>query len=298
MEKDFISINQGKNSWKRYILSFFVMLAFLFIGSIVSVYLTEKHVVEDKDESTYFDNVTMEAVNLDSIYSFVYLNMTYIVWIIGIFLAIRLIHKRSFKSLITPYNGVNWKRIFWGFAVFFGLITFTTLIDFVLSPSDYRLNDINFKDYVTLFLFVLILTPIQTTTEEVFFRGYLMQWIGKIVKNHYILSILAGLIFAALHFANPEMEYSAVLIGADYVLSGILWCFITARTNSVELTIGAHAANNMFLGWFLTMDNTAFGNIPSLFVVGNINPAITLMWTAFSLIIFTYLSIKKYGVSN
>jgi membrane protease YdiL (CAAX protease family) len=121
-----------------------------------------------------------------------------------------------------------------------------------------------------------------------------MQLFGKWIRIPFLLSLLVGSIFGALHFTNPEMENSHLLVGADYLVTGFIWCYITAKTNSTELSIGAHAANNMLLGWFLTMDDSAFGNIPSLFVVKNINPAISLMWTIVSLGTFLCISLRKY----
>ncbi|WP_142300993.1 hypothetical protein [Bacillus sp. 7884-1] len=78
------------------------------------------------------------------------------------------------------------------------------------------------------------------------------------------------------------------------MVTGFIWCYITAKTNSAELSIGAHAANYILLGWFITMDDSAFGDIPSLFVDRNIDPAISLMWTIVSLGIFLFISLRKY----
>lgn len=298
MEGNFIKMNQGKNNWKRYLLSFFVFLGFMFLGSIFYFIVLAVYAEADGNPKTYFDLEQMTGINVDPVYEFVFSNLIYVVWILGLILFIRLIHKRKFKTLITPNKKINWRRIFWGYALFFCLVAVTTLIDALLNPGDYSVNHVKAQNYLKLFIFVLILTPIQTTAEEVFFRGYLMQWFGKKLNNVLLLSIIVGLIFGSLHFTNPEMSYSPFFVGSDYVLSGILWCYITARTNSAELTIGAHAANNMFLGWFLTMDNSVFGNLPSLFVVTNINPKISLLWTIITLSIFTYLAIRKYGVNN
>lgn len=298
MDDNFIKMNQGINNWKRYVLSFFFIIVFLVLGTIVSFFALYLFAVTDSNPNSYFDILNMVSVNVDPVYDFAFANLTYVFWILGMIIFIKLIHKRKFITLITPHNNINWGRIFWGFSLFFCLIAGTSLLDFLFNSGDYSFNTIKVQDFLKLFIFVLILTPIQTTAEEVFFRGYLMQWFGRKINNLLVLSIIVGLIFASLHFVNPEMSYSVFFVGSDYVLSGILWCYITARTNSAELTIGAHAANNMFLGWFLTMDNTAFGKIPSLFVVTNFNPKITLLWTIITLSVFTYLAIKKYGIKK
>jgi uncharacterized protein len=298
LQKNFIKVVDGKNNWKRYLSSLLVIITFLIIGSFAYAEAIDWYTANDGNSNSYFDAMEGIAVNVDPLIDFGLTHISYVLWILGLFLAMRLIHKRRLLSLITPESKMNWRKVFWGFGVFFTLIAGTTLIDFALNQGDYELNSIQLSDFLKLFLFVLILTPLQTTCEELFFRGYLMQWFGKKINNAVFLSIVVGIIFAALHFANPEMEYSAFFVGSDYVLSGVLWCFICAKTNSSELTIGAHAANNMFLGWFLTMDDTVFGNIPSLLVVKNIDPKISLLWTIIIMTIFTYLSLKKFGFKD
>ncbi|WP_423410585.1 CPBP family intramembrane glutamic endopeptidase [Heyndrickxia sp. MSNUG] len=294
MEQNFIKMNQGINNWKRYTSSFFLFMFSMFLGSIIYFLALIIFAEKDGNDQTYFDFKEMVGVNVRPEFDFIFSNLTYVIWILGMALFIKLIHKRKLKTLITPNEKINWKRVFWGFGLFFCLLTVTTIVDALFNPQDYSLNNIQVQDFLFLFLFVLILTPIQTTAEEVFFRGYLMQWFGRKVSHPLVLSIIVGSIFGALHFSNPEMNYSAFFVGSDYVLSGILWCYITARTNSAELTIGAHAANNMFIGWFLTMDDSVFGKLPSLFVIDNINPKTTLLWTVISLSVFTYYSIKNF----
>jgi uncharacterized protein len=295
LQPNFIKMNQGKNNWKRFLLSFVIIVFFIFLGGIMYLFALSVFAKADGDPNSYFDRIELVAVHVNPLYDFVLTHINYVFWVLGLVITMRLIHKRTFKTLITPNKKINWRRIFWGFSLFFCLVSGTTLIDFILNPGDYLFNNIKWEDFLQLFFFVLILTPMQTTAEEVFFRGYLMQWFGRKITHSLILSIIVGSIFGMLHFSNPEMNYSAFFVGSDYVLSGIMWCYITAKTNSAEITIGAHAANNMFLGWFLTMDDAVFGKIPSLFVVSDINPQISLLWTIITLSIFTSLAIKKYG---
>ncbi|MGG3563338.1 CPBP family intramembrane glutamic endopeptidase [Neobacillus rhizosphaerae] len=295
MQQNFIKMNQGKNNWKRFLLSFVIIILFIFVGSIMYIFALSVFAETDGNPNSYFDRVELVGVHVNPLYDFVLTHINYVFWMLGLVITMRLVHKRAFKSLITPNKKINWRRIFWGFSLFFCLVSGTTLLDFILNPGDYAFNNIKFRDFLQLFFFVLILTPLQTTAEEVFFRGYLMQWFGRKITYSLLLSIIVGSIFGMLHFSNPEMNYSAFFVGSDYVLSGIVWCYVTAKTNSAEITIGAHAANNMFLGWFLTMDDAVFGKIPSLFVVTNINPQISLLWTIITLAVFSFLAIKKYG---
>jgi uncharacterized protein len=291
---DFIKVKEGKNSWKRYVSSFIVILLFIFVGSLPYLIISEWIVNTDDNPNTYFDFEKEDYVGINPLLYFVLLNSQFIFWLLGLFVTIRFIHKRKFTSLITPNRKIDWKRLGFGFSTFFVILGLTSIIDSLLNPGDYVLNDVTVSNFLLLFVLVLVLTPIQTTCEELFFRGYLLQFFGKWIRIPFLLSLIAGTIFGALHFTNPEMGYSPILMGANYLLTGFIWSYITVKTNSAELSIGAHAANNMLLGWFITMDDSAFGDIPSLFVVKNMDPAVSMIWTTVSLGIFLYISLRKY----
>ncbi|TWD93257.1 hypothetical protein FB550_11671 [Neobacillus bataviensis] len=279
---------------KRYISSFIVIILFISVGALPYAIISEWIVNTDGNPNTYFDFDKQDYVGINPLLYFALMNSPFLFWLLGLFVAIRFIHKRKFTSLITPDRKIDWKRIGFGFITYFVILGLTTIIDCLLNPGDYSFNDISVSDFLILSVLVLVLTPIQTTCEELFFRGYLLQFFGKWVRIPFLLSLIVGSIFGALHFTNPEMGYSPLLVGADYLVTGFIWCYITVKTNSTELSIGAHAANNMLLGWFITMDDSAMGNIPSLFIVTNIDPAISLMWTIVSLGIFLFISLRKY----
>ncbi|MEH6996394.1 type II CAAX endopeptidase family protein, partial [Neobacillus drentensis] len=290
---DFIKVKEGKNSWKRYLSSFIVILLFIFVGALPYLIISEWIVNTDGNPNTYFDFEKEDYVGINPLVYFALMNSQFLFWLLGLFVTIRFIHKRKFTSLITPNRKIDWTRIGFGFITYFVILGLTSIIDSLLNPGDYLLNDVRVSDFLLLFVLVLVFTPLQTTCEELFFRGYLLQLFGKWIHIPFLLSLIVGSIFGALHFTNPEMGYSPILVGANYLVTGFIWCYITAKTNSAELSIGAHAANNMLLGWFITMDDSAFGDIPSLFVGRNIDPALSLMWTIVSLGIFLFITLRK-----
>ena len=71
------------------------------------------------------------------------------------------------------------------------------------------------------FLFLaLILIPIQTSAEELFFRGYVLQGIGLHWKNIWVLSTISGLLFGLPHLLNPEASVNYPLLGFYYFAFG------------------------------------------------------------------------------
>lgn len=291
MDFHLIDSGPGKKHWSRYLWSFLLILFFyMVIGSILymaAIFFGLGFLGVPED----FDTVSQTHPLLD----FYMFHISNLFWIIGMLLAARLILKRKLRSFVTPYNKIRWERIWFGFWVFFALVTVSFLVNFLIFPSDYKVNDINFKSYMWLCIGTLFLVPIQTTSEELFFRGFLVQWIGRLIKQPVIISLIIAAIFGSLHFANPEMGYGKWWVGLDYVFTGFMLTYIALNTNSAELSIGAHAANNMFISFFITTENSAYGQIPSLFVNTKINAGLSTLSSILIMSIFYYLAVKKFN---
>ena len=199
---------QGKNAWWRYLLSivavplvWFVLLALMFALFAVAVSL-------DGNPSTAFDLAT-GAVGVDPAVLMARDWLTFPLLLLSLFVAIRFIHKRPLRSLITPLSGFDWGRAGTGFGLMVILAAGSSLVEAVLYPGRYELTwDANeFFTYVPL---VLILIPIQSATEEFLFRGYLIQSIALLIRRALIPAIVSSLVFMALHLANPEVAANAL----------------------------------------------------------------------------------------
>ena len=286
---NFIKIEEGKNTHKRYISSLLVILAFMVIlGTLAYI------IALIIGEVIYPGLLDIETgLVTDPLVDLYLLHLQSILLVIGLFIAVKFILKRRFISIITPADKLNWSKIGYGFAVFLIILVVFSLIDYLIFPSDYQLNDFDLNRFLWLVVAVLFLVPIQTTSEELLFRGFLLQWGGKFTQNPIILTIIVGGIFGGLHFFNPEMEYGAFWVALDYLSMGFIWTYISIKTNSSEFSIGAHAANNMFLCLFLTMEDTVYGDIPSLFVTTNINGMISTLTTIVTGVIFSIIVFRK-----
>lgn len=95
-------------------------------------------------------------------------------------------------------------------------------------------------------------------------------------KNPLFLTLIVGGLFGVLHFANPEMNNGAVWAGIEYLTFGFVWTYYTIKTGSIEISLGAHAANNMFLCMFITEKQCVWRNSFSVYRYAG-NP----MWEAF-----------------
>jgi hypothetical protein len=119
---------------------------------------------------------------------------------------------------------------------------------------------VNFKPVPFLILFVVgvLLIPIQTSTEEYVFRGYLMQGFANLVKNKWFPLLMTSIIFGAVHFGNPEVSKLGNIIFVYYIGTGLFLGVLTLMDEGMELALGFHAANNLVGALLVTSDWSAF----------------------------------------
>ncbi|COD10027.1 MULTISPECIES: CPBP family intramembrane glutamic endopeptidase [Bacillus] len=257
----FVRPAEGRNSVSRYLLSLLLIVGLFFFGSILTVFYMFLTSAFNPSLTINWD----EAALSDPLADIYLQHIVYFIAMPGIWIAVRFIMKRRFLSIITPNQSLNWKRIFFGFGTYVVLMFVAGLIDFLIHPDRFTLQEFHASRFLLLLAAAVLLVPIQTSAEEFLFRGFLLQFAGKLTANAVVLTVIIGGLFGALHFGNPEMENGALWAGIGYVTIGMIWTFITVKTGSLEMSLGGHAANNMFLFIFLTEDHSVYGGIPSVF---------------------------------
>lgn len=172
-------------------------------------------------------------------------------------IAYRFLLQLPLRHLFTFHSRYSWTRTWIGFATFGGMLLFSGGIDLVLNPSSYEWSW-RASAFLPYLLVSLTLLPIQTTSEELFFRGWLQQWIDNGKRKVWSISLIGGLLFAAPHMANPEVSgndlYFPIL---SYGATGFMLSWVTWRDRSLEVAIGAHFANNLLAGVFISTQDSA-----------------------------------------
>ena len=165
---------------------------------------------------------------------------------------IRGLHKRSFAETVNGTRKIRINRCFIGAAVWGALMVIYNFGDYLLNPGNYHLQ-FNLSAFIPLLLISVVLIPIQTTSEEFFFRGYLSQGFAGWTKNRLLAILIPGLLFGLMHSFNTEVkEFGFWISMSQYVFFGLLFGFIAVLDDGIELTMGMHAANNVFLSLFIT----------------------------------------------
>ncbi len=278
---------EGKNTWWRYALGIFITIV-LWLGVTTALFMVLGiWTAIDGNPSTYVDTKAGAFVGIDPFIHYIILNMGHLAMLLGLFLTVRFLHKRRFLTLITPDNHINWKMVGLGLGVYLALLIVITFFDYLRDPSTYHLTQ-NPKRVLALAPIVLILTPIQTTTEELVFRGYILQGAGLIVSRFGFPVVISAAVFTLPHLANPELVHGFWLVILYYFGIGFLLALVTLKSNSLELAIGAHASVNLFSALIVNYSDSAL-TTESVFFCSNIDAVDNIVLFVLLAVIFYVL---------
>ncbi len=185
------------------------------------------------------------------------LMLTYVVALATQFLVVKYLHKQSVRELTTSRAKIDWKRVFFSFGLWGAFTIASTAVVYFTSPENF---EINFRPVPFLILLVIgtLLFPVQTSTEEYLFRGYLMQGFGLLARNKWLPLLLTSVIFGGMHIINPEVTKLGYIIMVYYIGTGLFLGILTLMDEGMELALGFHAANNLFGALLVTSDWTVF----------------------------------------
>ena len=170
--------------------------------------------------------------------------------------AIKWIHKRPILSLFTGRDHLDWVRICSSFFIVFFLLAIISALQVYFS--DDIIWSFEWNTFFPLLLIACLMIPIQTTIEELLFRGYLLQGLKRRLGSNIQAVVLSGLFFGVIHMGNPEIEAIGIHVLSHYVLIGLFLGLLTLFDNGLELSIGFHAANNIFAALMISSDWQVF----------------------------------------
>lgn len=283
-----------KYDFWRYIIGVVTVVAGIIIGQmplVVAIFLEHKMDVFGMTE-------TEMMRSLESNYFLFLMLLTYAVALLFLLFIVKKLHAQPLRSLTTARKKVDWSRFWFGFGLVAIFIVITTVGDYLTNPGDYLLN-FDLKPFLILFAIAVIFIPLQTSFEEFFFRGYLMQGIGVLARNKWLPLLITSFIFGGLHFFNPEVTKLGNIIMIHYIGTGVLLGVMTLMDDGLELALGFHAGNNLLTALIVTADWTAF-QTHSIFKDVS-EPSVgwdVLIPVAIIYPVFLYIMARKYGWSN
>ncbi len=160
----------------------------------------------------------------------------------GLWAVLRFVHHRSLRSVIAPTGRVHWgnyARAVVFIAVFAGITSIPVLLKADLTQQ------LSLSQWAPWLAPALLLIFLQTATEELVFRGYLMQQLAARFHSRWVWWLLPALLFGALHYNPLIYGANTWLVMASAAFSGLIFGDITARSGDLSIALGLHFANNL-----------------------------------------------------
>lgn len=266
MKDSFLKIaEQGQNAAWRYGCGILLaislgMIGYIWVGvpigtAIAGFITVSRSAIHTAKVEENINPIYLESLDI----SYIAIHITYVFFAIGILSAVKFLHQRKSLTLISANATFEWRRFAMGFSLWLLLASLQTSVELWLNFHSFTWN-FQPAAWLSFLPWALILTPIQTSTEEILFRGYLLQGLGLLVRQPIALTLIASLPFAIAHWGNPEMTRGFAWIGLTYLLMAVFLTWITLKDSRLELALGIHAANNLFI---MLLVNTSDSALPS-----------------------------------
>lgn len=289
---------KGKTDWWRFILTIIVAFIGWQILGMIPLALTA---VLKSPNIAAFERVFMDVAQGKNINPNLFLFVMILSFAVGLFFLLKSIkwfHNRPITSVLTSRKNIDWKRVFFAFGLWFSLAVALLSLDYFANPAHFEWH-FRLQPFLILVLISFLLLPLQTSFEEVLFRGYLMQGIGILFKNAWVPLFFTSIAFGLLHGANPEVDKLGYGIFVYYIGTGLMFGIATLMDDGLELSLGMHAANNIVAAVFVTTNWTVFQT--DALLLDTSEPSLGLqaylpVFVIYPLILFVFS--KKYGWKN
>jgi hypothetical protein len=180
-------------------------------------------------------------------------------------------HRRHYKTLFSGISKIRWNRFFTAAALWAAFSAVYYFTDYALNPENFTWN-FEAGPFIILILISLSLIPFQASYEEVIFRGYLAQGFAVWTKNRILVILIPSVLFGLMHSLNPEVgAFGFWMMMPQYVFFGLVFGLLTVLDDGIELAMGAHTANNVFMSIFIT-NKVSVLQTPALLVQQTIDP--------------------------
>lgn len=290
----FQKASEGQNQFWRFVITIIIVLFFSqVIGSIPILLAYLFRGLSSLGSSATSNPLDFASWGINPNVGLLLMIFPFAMGLIGLYIGIRFVHNKPFTFVLTGYNNIRLKKILQGFLLWFLLMSISFIIHLIIEKENFILQ-FNPTLFLQLILVAFLFLPLQTSFEEVLFRGYFMQGFGLLFRNRWLPLIVTSLIFGLLHFFNPEVkEFGFWLTMPQYIGWGLFLGLLVVLDGGLELPLGIHAANNIFISLFVTHRSSAL-QTPSLFRVASINPTYDMVEFFLMTLFFLFLAQMLY----
>jgi len=179
---------------------------------------------------------------------------TFVGMALGPIIAAPACHMRGPGTLFGPL-ATTLRGFFTALIIVLLVFAIFSAVTFYLEPP---LPNLPFNEWLGYLPYALPLILIQTSAEELIFRGYLQQQLAARFKSRFFWMVLPSMMFASLHW-DPAMGTNKwLVIGVTFAMA-LIAADLTEKTGSLGAAMGLHFANNIFALLIVSVQDTING---------------------------------------
>ncbi|NSX54583.1 CPBP family intramembrane glutamic endopeptidase [Parasulfitobacter algicola] len=176
----------------------------------------------------------------------------------GIVIATLALHRRGLLSLLGPFRmmAADFLRVL-------GVLMLLSIVLLMLplpsGPDETPVQNLDTGLWLKLLPIAILGVLIQTSAEEIVFRGYLQSQLAARFASPLIWMIVPSVIFGLMHF-SPEMagDNTWFIVGWA-TLFGVIAADLTARAGNLGPAIAMHFLNNLIAITFISTQGPLSG---------------------------------------
>lgn len=182
----------------------------------------------------------------------------------GVWLALRFLHRRRLDTLYGADGRLAWGDFTRAALVTLAVAVAVSLVNLFYEPSVER-SSLPLSTWLALLPAMAVILLLQTSAEEILFRGYLLQSLAHRFRSPWIWAMAPTLLFALAHLAPGARPWMGALIVFAIALFALAAVALVWATGNLGAAMGMHFANNLVALLFLAngTDATAL----SLFIM-------------------------------
>lgn len=283
-------------NWIWYVIGVVVVSIGFVIGqSPLTALIAQYHRagrISMEQATEFYATANFEAIGISSALGLLLILGSFIGGLIALLVYVRFIHGRNISSLVRSTD-VQWRKVLFGFGIWFLLTAMAEFLLYIRAPETYELI-FHWSSWFPLMLVVIFILPIQTSFEELFVRGYLLQGIGLATNRPWMAVIMTSLIFGLMHGTNPEIrEFGVGIMMVYYISVAVFLAVITILDDGLEYALGIHAATNIYGAGFVTYKGSAL-QTETLVKVSIVEPIWLVALFYISVIVFVLLAHARH----
>ncbi|WP_298778443.1 CPBP family glutamic-type intramembrane protease [uncultured Polaribacter sp.] len=216
----------GKTDWYHWVLTILLVFTGWQILGVLPLLIAAIMHSASISEFTEAALTNFMSLGIDKNLFLFLMILSFAIGLFFLFLGIKYIHKRTFLSIVTSRKSIDWKRFWFGFLSWGLLLLVLSIIGILIAPEDYTYN-FNPVPFFILLAISFLFLPLQTSLEELLFRGYFMQGLGIATINkkfpfYFVFTIVSVSIFVFRDFFELDSFILFIIISFISVLQFFL----------------------------------------------------------------------------